>query len=183
MNETGKQTLGRELTVVLVVAGLAFVLGMNLFLFFGGDFGGGSEAPEFRLPVMGTSDEVALSDYRGQVVLIDFWATWCPPCRDQMPELKKLSMDPKYEGDLVILSINTDDYGEGREARIEAFLESVDLAGMPTLVDDGRVRGLYGVRSIPTLVVVNREGRIVHSSAGLHDEEMLRRILRRRADL
>jgi thiol-disulfide isomerase/thioredoxin len=171
--------------IVVIIAGLAFVLGMNLFLFFGGELGvglRGKPAPQFELPVLGSEEVVALADHLGEVVLIDFWATWCPPCREQMPALKALGDEPMYE-DLVILSINTDDFQEGRQERVGAFLRSVELQQMPTLLDDGHVRNLYGIRSIPTLVLVDRQGKVVYEGAGLHGEEELRRLLARHGGL
>ncbi len=183
MNGSEQPSLRRDLVVVVVIAGLAFVLGMNLFLFFGGDFDifSSREAPDFELPVMGTEETMSLSEYRGQVVLIDFWATWCPPCREQMPALKTLGEDPDFGEELVILSVNTDDYADGREARVDGFLRSVGLEDKPTLLDDGRVRALYGVRSIPTLVLIDEEGKVLYQQAGLHDEDRLRSVVQRRA--
>lgn len=170
----GAGPLRREVVATVVVGFIGLMLGLNLFLFFDQDntLNRPVPAPDFELPLLGTEEMRALSDYRGQVVLMDFWATWCAPCREQMPALEAVAVD----GEVAILSINTDEENEKRIGLIEAFLEEEELS-IPTLLDDGSVRRLYGVGRIPTLVVVDPAGRVRHTSAGVHGEERLRELI------
>ncbi|HXG66496.1 MAG TPA: redoxin domain-containing protein [Blastocatellia bacterium] len=116
---------------------------------------------------------VALKDLRGKVVLLDFWASWCAPCRIEMPHLEKLHREYKDKG-LVVLGVNDEDAATAR-----AFLKSKGYT-FPTLVDDKReVSELYEVESIPTVFVINREGKIVVHYIGARSEKELRDALKK----
>lgn len=170
------QSLSRkqEVLVAMGVAALGLLLGLNLFLFFddGEMFAHRDLAPGFELPVYDRDETLALNDLRGQIVLIDFWATWCAPCRVQMPALEAVHQP----GDVAVLSVNTDEDSPERHELIANFFHDVGLS-LPTVLDDGSVRALYRVGTIPTLVVVDRDGNINHIGAGIHDEEHLRALI------
>lgn len=169
----------RDVLVVAIVAIIAVMLGANLFMLIDDGAGRaleGAEAPGFELPVFGTDEQRALREYRGQVVVIDFWATWCPPCRDQMPALEKLANDPALADEVAVLSINTDPDTDDRADQIQQFLDEEELT-LPTLVDTGAARSAYRVATIPTLVVVDPAGTVVHVSEGVHDEDTLRALV------
>ncbi|AHF04459.1 alkyl hydroperoxide reductase [Marichromatium purpuratum 984] len=111
-------------------------------------------APEFGLDTP-AGETLRLADYRGRVVILNFWATWCPPCRAEMP-----SMQRAYEalaGDGVeILAINVDEDA----ATVADFGARLGL-GFPLLVDPGSTVTLdYGVRGLPTSYVIDPEGRV-----------------------
>lgn len=115
-------------------------------------------APEFRLPqVDGAS--VSLADYQGQVVIMEFWATWCRPCRFSLPSLETLYREYRDRGATVLL-INQ---GESVET-IERWTEQRYTA--PMLLDDGRVSARFGVAGIPWLVVIDQGGRLVYEHRG-----------------
>ena len=118
-------------------------------------------APEFALPDLeGTAQR--LSDFRGNVVLLNFWATWCPPCRAEMPSMEALYQAYKDQG-FVILAVSSDVQGA---AVVQPFMEGYRLS-FPSLLDTtGRVNGLYGVRSIPTSYLLDRHGRVVSREIG-----------------
>ncbi|RDV40051.1 TlpA family protein disulfide reductase [Bradymonadaceae bacterium TMQ3] len=165
-----KKNMALSTLIGLVVGVLLVVNAWNLW----GPTAGlrsGQPAPDLALPMLGTGEVVDLQDYRGQVVLIDFWATWCPPCREQMPTLQRLADDPEFEA--AVLSVNTDDPTADREALVETYLDYNGLT-LPTLLDEGPVRARFKVRAVPTLVVVDAQGRVVTSSSGLHSEADLR---------
>jgi thiol-disulfide isomerase/thioredoxin len=104
----------------------------------------------------------------GKVVLLDFWATWCKPCRIDLPHIDALSQEFSSQG-LVVLGMNT----EPRD-RSQTFFEHQGYS-FPSLVDlDATVSRRYLVRSIPTLVVIDREGKISSYLVGLYPEERLR---------
>ncbi len=105
-----------------------------------------------------------LQAYRGKVVVLNFWATWCEPCRDEMPSLNKLkhSFDGKP---VVVLGVNV---GEG-EGRIKAFLDKVPVE-FPVLLDrDAAASRVWKVRMLPATFILDREGRIRYSHAGERD--------------
>ena len=117
-------------------------------------------APDFEVASVnargGLGPKLSLSSFRGQVVLLDFWATWCGPCRSSMPVLEDLATTYKDQG-LVVLSINTEGSGKAGEARsmAKALAPSVRL-----MSDNGQVSALYKVTTIPHMLVVDREGRV-----------------------
>jgi thiol-disulfide isomerase/thioredoxin len=104
--------------------------------------------------------EHRLADYRGKVVLVNFWATWCEPCREEMPSLERLRQ--RLGGSLVVLAV---DYGEG-EARVGEFLARVPV-GFPVLLDrDMAVSRAWKARALPTTFVVDSAGTIRYSAIG-----------------
>jgi peroxiredoxin len=117
-------------------------------------------APNFTL--LDTAlEEVSLTDYRGKAVLVDFWATWCPPCREEMPIFVELYNQYREQG-FEILGVSLDD--EGLEV-IEPFIKEIGvnytiLLGQPGLVDQ------YGVFTMPTAFLIDRNGRIVKKFDG-----------------
>ncbi len=121
----------------------------------------GEPAPDF---VLRDSDGnlVKLSDFRGSVVLVNFWATWCTPCKKELPEFQKLYAEKKDEG-LVVLAIN---WQESR-ATARAFFDGRGLT-MPLLLDSGGVYDQYKLRGLPASFFVDRQGRI----ATLHFGEL-----------
>lgn len=113
-------------------------------------------APDFTLhTVDGTP--VRLSDLRGKVVLLNFWATWCPPCKAEMPDLNALHEKYGAEHDFTVVGINM----EERAADVAAFARARQIT-FPLLLDpEGAVSaGRYAIRSLPTSLIIDREGRI-----------------------
>ena len=106
---------------------------------------------------------IKLSDYRGKVVVIDFWATWCPPCREAIPQISALAQE--YEGkDVVILGASYEDL-----QTVESFWSKQRPAYMAILVDKSVFRN-YGVQGIPTLCIADRNGAIRYQEAGFRPD-------------
>jgi len=127
------------------------------------DLASGKPAPNFILKTL-DGKEVSLNDYRGKVVLINFWASWCPPCREEMPLFRKVYENYKDKGfELLAISIDA-----SQEAVIR-FVKDYGLS-FPVLLDDGRVSNLYRVQGLPTSILVDREGRIVKVRLGEYKE-------------
>jgi peroxiredoxin len=118
-------------------------------------------APDFALPDL-EGNVRRLSDFQGKVVLLNFWATWCPPCRAEMPSMETLYQAYKDQG-FEILAVSSDVQGA---AIVQPFMQEYRLS-FPALLDrTGRVNGMYGVRSIPTSYLVDRQGQVVSREIG-----------------
>ena len=108
--------------------------------------------------------EHRLADYRGKVVLLNFWATWCEPCRDEMPSLEKLK-SRFADRPFAVLAINVDE----PESRIIKFLSTLPLS-FPVLLDHERkLARAWNVRMLPSTYVIAPDGAIRYSAAGERD--------------
>jgi thiol-disulfide isomerase/thioredoxin len=125
----------------------------------------GRPAPEFTLPRLDdASKTLSLSSLRGKVVLLDFWATWCGPCRQMIPLLDALYADWSPRG-VELVGVNSDGSGTASE-EIAAFLKS-HPARYPMVIDDGRANSIYRVTALPQLVLIGRDGTVRQSFIGL----------------
>lgn len=118
----------------------------------------GDEAPDFVLPVVSGGDagnRIRLSDLRGRVVLLDFWASWCPACRQQAPILDRF-VRSRSSDEVLVVGVNT---GDERDAAV-SFARSRDLAYPVVLDEDQAVAAAYDATTLPRLFVVDRGGRI-----------------------
>jgi peroxiredoxin len=134
---------------------------------------GDSPAPEFTLK-MPDGTPVSLSDFRGKVVLLNFWATWCPPCTMEMPELDALYRRYGDTNGLVVVGVDLEEPPQ----EVASFAEQKNIT-FPLLVDpNGRViQEDYGIRTLPASVIIDREGRIRDRWTGtLQLEAMLTRL-------
>lgn len=124
----------------------------------------GQQAPDFTLTDM-QGEEVSLAQFRGQVVILNFWATWCPPCREEMPSMEKLYQKTRDQG-LVLLAVNVEE--NGRQA-VRQFLEKTPYS-FPILLDDERtVQQAYGVFRFPESFIIDRNGVVVEKIIGARD--------------
>jgi peroxiredoxin len=135
-------------------------------------------APDFTLRTMG-GPNLRLQEQRGRVVLVNFWATWCGPCRDEMPHLNRLYEKYRSSG-FVTLGINIDD-DVGKAADIAAKLN----VKFPVLLDtDKKVSKLYDMQGMPATVVIDRDGRARYLHRGYRDgfektyEQQIRELLK-----
>jgi thiol-disulfide isomerase/thioredoxin len=108
--------------------------------------------------------EVALRDFRGRLVLVNFWATWCPPCREEIPAMQTLARDLGPQG-LVVLAVNFEEEPEA----VRAFARDTGMR-LPVLLDrDGGVGRQYRVTGLPTSVFVDRRGALAGTVLGFRD--------------
>ncbi|GBD16045.1 Thiol-disulfide oxidoreductase ResA [bacterium HR26] len=133
----------------------------------------GAPAPDFTLPGLGGRD-VRLSDYRGQVVLVNFWATWCGPCRAEMPEIKHVYRAYQDAG-FVAIGVNQLE----PEPEVRAFVDEYQLTWIFALDQDGAVSQRWGVLGIPQSYLIDREGKIVKSWLGPLSRQELEQELQR----
>ncbi len=134
----------------------------------------GTAAPEFSLKNL-DGESVRLSQQNGQIVLVNFWATWCGPCRAEMPSLTKLAHTYGDRG-VRFLAINTDDVDD-QLSEIDAFVSRLPALRPYVLLGIPEVGAAYAVRSIPTLYVVDRRGNILTSFSGQASEDDLRALI------
>lgn len=128
----------------------------------------GNIAPDFELELI-TGESIKLSDFRGEKVMLNFWATWCPPCREEMPDMQKLHENE----DIKILAVNLFDQEFNKE-EVEVFLKEYDI-GFDILLDkDTSVSMTYEINPIPTTFLINSDGKIHNVAYGaLSYEKML----------
>ncbi len=124
----------------------------------------GKPAPDFTLPTF-AGGEVSLAQLRGKVVYLDFWASWCGPCRKSFPWLEGLRQRLASQG-LEIVAVNID----SRRQAAERFLREVPVNFTIALDPEGRVADRYGVEFMPTAYLIDRRGRVVARHFGFRED-------------
>ena len=167
---SGRLRLGAQVAAVAVVVALLGLLGWKLAQ---GDSevtselarGGSPVAPAFTLERLDTSGELTLASLRGKTVVLNFWASWCGPCRDEMPLLQAGSK--RWEGkNVVFVGVDAkDDRGYARD-----FLERYGVT-YPNVYDGkGSLIGRYGVTGYPETYFIDADGKVRHRIAGPVEE-------------
>ncbi len=133
----------------------------------------GRQAPGFTVERWG-GGTLSLSELRGKVVLLDFWATWCPPCVEEMPELFKLSGEYAGQGVVLVAAnrIETDSKGAVGAFLARSGLRPSDSARVVFAGED--LLDAYRIEALPTVYVIDREGNVVDAHQGLASERELR---------
>jgi peroxiredoxin len=127
----------------------------------------GDVAPELGVRTL-DGDELRLRDLRGRVVLLEFWATWCPGCRAFAPVFRRLDRDYRSSG-LEIIGVDQAEPAElVREYRNEYNLHFSEV------IDDGPLAGQYGIVGVPSYVLIDRTGRIAAAGRSIEAEPVLR---------
>lgn len=137
----------------------------------------GTPAPEFTLDVISGGEpgnRISLADLRGQVVVLDFWASWCAPCQAQAPIIDRVAL-AYANAKVSVVGINTGDHEiPARDFMLQAGVR------YPSVIDrTGAVARAYGARELPTLVIVDPEGRVQFSEGRLVSEAELRELVER----
>ena len=113
----------------------------------------GLPAPNFTFPGL-DGKKISLTDFKGKVVFLNIWATWCPPCREEMPSMEKLYQELKGS-DFEILAVSVDALGA---AAVAPFMKEYKLS-FPALLDpEGTIKNLYGTTGVPESFVIGKEG-------------------------
>jgi cytochrome c biogenesis protein CcmG, thiol:disulfide interchange protein DsbE len=107
--------------------------------------------------------KLSLADFRGRVVLLNFWATWCGPCKEEMPAMERLYQKHRSQG-LVVLALSND--SEGSTQRVARFIKESGFTFPVGLDPRLRVASLYGVRVLPSSLVIDRKGGLTHIALG-----------------
>ena len=177
--------------LLILLAGLLIGAGLGVFLYFGMGIGRkdpydqylpsgrqliaapsvGSPAPNFELRDL-YGETWRLSDQQGKVTLINFWATWCAPCRLEMPAIQERA--DQYPSDLAVLAVNFDESPE----KVQSFMDELGLRFAVLLDPGAKVQDLYQVRGYPTSFFVDETGKVRFQHIGILSEEQLDRYLR-----
>lgn len=125
---------------------------------------GGVEAQDFGLPSL-RGDYLKLSNYRGKVVFLNIWATWCPPCRDEMPSMESLYQRLKGRN-FEMLTVSID---QGGENVVRSFAAKYGLTFTMLLDPDGKTQRLYGLTGVPETFIIDKNGVIIKKIIGPQD--------------
>lgn len=126
----------------------------------------GVKAPDFELENL-SGEKVKLSDYRGKKVILNFWATWCPPCKKEMPAMEKFYQ--KAGDDVEILAVNIDP-----QYNVKEFTDKLGIT-FPILLDKkDEVNSAYSVMTIPTTYFINEEGLITNKYLTSMTEDIMK---------
>lgn len=133
--------------------------------------GKGDAAPNFTLTTL-DGKEVTLSDYKGKKVVLNFWATWCPPCKAEMPHMQNYYEDKAEQENVEILAVNLTSSDSGLD-KVQAFQEDYALSFPIPLDEEGIVGETYQAITIPTTYMIDTTGTIQNKIVGPMDEQML----------
>jgi thiol-disulfide isomerase/thioredoxin len=162
--------------VVLLLGGLLVGVGLAAMIFAGSSLAAsgavrsapvtGSLAPGFQLVSL-KGGEVSLDRLRGKLVILNFWATWCPPCKEEMPLLQDYA--DKHPTDTVLLGINFDEQAHV----VQDFVDELNLRFTILLDPGGKISDLYRVRAYPTTFFVGTDGKVRAYHVGLLSKELV----------
>ncbi|MGQ8366911.1 TlpA disulfide reductase family protein [Glaciecola sp. 1036] len=133
-----------------------------------------AQAPDFTLKSK-ESGNIRLSEQRGNIVLVNFWASWCGPCREELPKMEAMYQEYQDLG-FEILAVNVDD----ESSKADVLLNDIEVT-FPVLYDsEGQVSQLYDVSAMPTTVMIDRDGnqRLLHMGYRTGDEKKYEKALK-----
>ncbi|RLQ96750.1 peroxiredoxin family protein [Falsibacillus albus] len=143
-----------------------------------GDSGGlkkGSKAPDFRLQTI-DGKFANLSDFKGKKVILNFWATWCPPCQAEIPHMVKFYNEKAEKLNFQIVAVNLTSLDKGQD-KVKSFVKDYHMP-FPVLLDaKGEIGKEYGAFAIPTSYILDEKGIIQEKIVGPMDEEMMQKLL------
>ena len=161
----------RSFAVMALVIGAAVLVGFTMLPRFAQPRSGliGKPAPDFALQVIGhPSDRVNLADLHGKAVVLSFWASWCGPCQLEAPALDRLARRMR-DRNVAVVGVNTND----QLAKASAFVRQKNLSYTFVFDEGSEVAERYGVESLPTLVVIDKNGLVTAVRTGLTDESSI----------
>ena len=173
------QWIAVAVVVLVLGAGLALGLKLKPEIF---PVEVGSSAPPFEATDLQTGRRVTLADYKDQVVLLNIWATWCEPCKVEMPSLEQLQKDVGPQG-LKIVAVSID---EGGSDVVRQYARDLGLTFAILHDQSGRIKQIYQTTGVPESFVINREGKIEKKVIGATDwdatvsQDLMRRLLAQR---
>ncbi|TWT27953.1 redoxin domain-containing protein [Planomicrobium sp. CPCC 101110] len=131
----------------------------------------GEVAPDFELTTL-SGETAKLSDYKGKKVILNFWATWCPPCKAEMPLMQNYYDEAQGENvEVLAVNLTTQDRGVDK---VKEFVEANNLTFPIPLDKEGDIGSVYQAVTIPTSYMIDTEGRVQNKHIGPMDEETMR---------
>ncbi|WP_102692902.1 TlpA disulfide reductase family protein [Rummeliibacillus pycnus] len=128
-------------------------------------------APDFQLKTL-DDKKVKLSDYKGKIVILNFWATWCPPCKAEIPQMEKYYKKQAKDDGVEILAVNLTKADKDK-AYIRDFVKSYEMTYPVLLDEDGEQQRQYEIVTIPTTFFIDKNGKIQKKVVGPMDQEMM----------
>jgi cytochrome c biogenesis protein CcmG/thiol:disulfide interchange protein DsbE len=150
---------------------------LTLYGFFGSSNAFAAQAPDFKLE--GQQKQIELSNYRGQIVYLDFWASWCQPCRKSFSWMNKMQSLYGTEG-FQVIAINLDE----SRSKADKFLQQIPAAFDVAFDPRGNTAESYNVKAMPSSYIIDKKGKVIHANLGFHDndedalEEKIRNLIR-----
>lgn len=135
----------------------------------------GEIAPDFELTTL-DGERVKLSDYKGKKVILNFWATWCPPCRAEMPHMQTYYEDQAAADNVEILAVNLTKEDHGLE-KIKTFKKEYGLSFPIPMDEKGEIGALYQAVTIPTSYILDAQGRVQTKFVGPMDGATIEQII------
>jgi len=142
-----------------------FIIIISFFIFTGCK----STSGDFTLMDL-DGNEISLSDFNGKVLILNFWATWCPPCREEIPDFVEVYNEYESE-DVQFIGVSNEDI-----STLRSFVEDYNIS-YPILIDDENIMGKWGISAIPTTFVFDKDGQIISKSVGTMTREQLVNII------
>lgn len=137
----------------------------------------GEKVPDFTLKDI-QNKTVSLKDFKGQKVILNFWATWCPPCRSEMPEFNDMNAELMKSGDAVLLAVNLTDGLRETKSKVIRYLTSNKFDLRVLLDIENTASGIFSIRGIPTTVVIGRDGILRSQIIGATTKDNVMKIVR-----
>ncbi|PIC81597.1 thiol-disulfide oxidoreductase [Sporosarcina sp. P18a] len=135
-----------------------------------------SLAPDFTLETL-AGETVTLSELKGKKVILNFWATWCPPCKAEMPHMESYYSKLTDEDQVELIAVNVTESERRGIGEVEKFVASYELSFPIPLDKTAEVTHMYGVFSMPTTYMIDTQGRIAQKVIGPLDEKTLNELV------
>lgn len=140
--------------------------------------GSGELARDIVLTDM-SGKQVSLDSFKGKTVVLNFWATWCPPCRGEMPEFDELNKEFQKTGEAVLLAVNLTDGKRETPERVAEFLRETGYTMTVLLDEKQEASSFFGVRYIPTTFILDKDGRLAGQIQGATTKDAVLELLRK----
>lgn len=140
--------------------------------------GSGELARDIVLTDM-SGKQVSLDGFKGKTVVLNFWATWCPPCRGEMPEFDELNKEFQKTGEAVLLAVNLTDGKRETPERVAEFLRETGYTMTVLLDEKQEAASFFGVRYIPTTFILDKDGRLAGQIQGATTKDAVLELLRK----